>query len=71
MTAPKNDPQQPVIQAKELRVEYRINREWLTAVNGVDLAINPLKIHGLVGESGSGKSTLALAMMNYMADNAR
>jgi oligopeptide/dipeptide ABC transporter ATP-binding protein len=34
------------------------DREWVKAVDGVDLEIYPREIFGLVGESGSGKSTL-------------
>lgn len=61
----------PVIEAKKLSIDYRIGKNWLNAVSDIDLAINPLQIHGLVGESGSGKSTLGLAMMRYLASNAR
>jgi peptide/nickel transport system ATP-binding protein len=60
-----------VIEARNLSLEYRLDKQWLNAINDVSLAIAPLEIHGLVGESGSGKSTLALALMNYLADNAR
>ncbi len=62
---------EPVIRVEDLSVEYRIDNRWLSAIHDVDLAINPLQIHGLVGESGSGKSTLGLAMMRYLARNAR
>ncbi|MFW5742679.1 MAG: dipeptide ABC transporter ATP-binding protein [Spirochaetota bacterium] len=61
----------PVISVEDLSVEYRIGSRWMSAIHDVDLAINPLQIHGLVGESGSGKSTLGLAMMRYLARNAR
>jgi peptide/nickel transport system ATP-binding protein len=63
--------QQPVIEAKHVSIDYRLGRDWLNAVHDVSLTIDPLKIHGLVGESGSGKSTLALALMCYVAANAR
>ena len=62
---------QPVIQAEGLTVEYLINRAWASAVHDMALCVDPLEIHGLVGESGSGKSTLALALMRYLAPNAR
>ena len=62
---------EPVISVEDLSIEYRIGREWLSAVESVDLRINPLQIHGLVGESGSGKSTVAMAMIHYLARNAR
>ncbi len=60
-----------IIQAEHLYIDYKLNNEWVNALHDVSLAINPLEIHGLVGESGSGKSTLALALMNYLAPNAR
>ncbi len=62
---------QPVLLAEDLTVEYRINRAWVSAVRDVALCVDSLEIHGLVGESGSGKTTLALALMRYLAPNAR
>ncbi len=62
---------QPVISIEDLSIDYRIGRDWLPAVRSVDLSINPLQIHGLVGESGSGKSTIAMAMIHFLARNAR
>nr|PZN52118.1 MAG: peptide ABC transporter ATP-binding protein [Chloroflexota bacterium] len=61
----------PVLQVENLNVDYRLERQWLNALRDVSLTINPLEIHGLVGESGSGKTTLALALMRYLAPNAR
>ena len=62
---------EPVIHAEGLSIEYRMGRQWLSAVRDVDLRINPFQIHGLVGESGSGKSTVAMAMIHYLARNAQ
>jgi peptide/nickel transport system ATP-binding protein len=61
----------PVIEAENLNIEYRLGRRWYNAVRDISMTIAPLEIHGLVGESGSGKSTLGLALMRYLADNAR
>lgn len=61
---------QPVIRAQNIDIDYRLNKVWLNAIHDVNLAIQPLKIHGLVGESGSGKTTLALALMRYLSANA-
>ncbi len=61
----------PVIQAENLSIDYKLKSGWLNAVRDVSLTIRPLEIHGLVGESGSGKSTLAMALMRFMAANAR
>jgi peptide/nickel transport system ATP-binding protein len=60
-----------VLEARALRVDYRIERTWLNALNDITLDIQADEIHGLVGESGSGKSTLGLALMRYLAGNAR
>lgn len=62
---------QTVIEAKNLSIDYRIDKQWLNAVNNIDLIIETEQIHGLVGESGSGKSTLGLGMMRYLASNSR
>jgi peptide/nickel transport system ATP-binding protein len=60
-----------VISVESLSIDYRIRTEWFQAVREVDLQIRPLQIHGLVGESGSGKSTIGMAMIRYLARNAR
>lgn len=61
----------PLITAENLSIDYRLNDRWINALHDISLTIEPLEMHGLVGESGSGKSTLALALMRYMAANAR
>src|SRR5215468_1317745 len=63
--------EQPVIQAENLCIEYRLGKRWLNALRDISLTIYPREIHGLVGESGSGKTTLALALMRYFSGNAR
>lgn len=62
---------QPIIEAQNLFIEYKLGERWVNALHDINFAIYPDEIHGLVGESGSGKSTLAMALMRYMAGNAR
>ncbi len=60
-----------IITAESVFIDYRLKKQWLNVIHDVSLTIEPLEIHGLVGESGSGKSTFALALMRYLATNAR
>jgi peptide/nickel transport system ATP-binding protein len=62
---------QPLLRVTDLTVSYRVGRRELDALHSISLSIQPGETYGLVGESGSGKSTLALAVMGYLAKNAR
>ncbi len=64
-------PEIPIIEADRLSIDYQLGKTWVNAIHDVSLVIQPQEIHGLVGESGSGKSTLALALLRYLAPNAR
>ena len=63
--------QAPVLQVEHLEVIYTTRAGPVKAVREVSFEIWPGDALGLVGESGCGKSTLALAIMNYVAKNAR
>src|SRR5436190_8308753 len=61
----------PVLAIRDLTVAYRHDGRWLDAVRDLELTVRPGQTYGIVGESGSGKSTLVLAIMRYLAPNAR
>jgi peptide/nickel transport system ATP-binding protein len=61
----------PVLQVKDLRVEYHTDRGLIRAVDGVSFNLRAGERMGLVGESGSGKSTMALALMRMIKPPGR
>ena len=56
----------PVINIKNLNVDYITDKNPIKAVRDVTFEIFSGEIFGLVGESGSGKSTVVQAMMRIL-----
>jgi len=59
------------LDVSDLRIDYRVAGDWLTAIRGVTFTVKPGESFGLVGESGCGKSTIAMAAMRYLPRNGR
>jgi oligopeptide/dipeptide ABC transporter ATP-binding protein len=53
----------PLLEVRDLAVEFRARRATARALDGVTLDWRPGEILGVVGESGCGKSTLARTML--------
>src|ERR1700756_5719046 len=61
----------PLLDVRDLRVEYATSTGIGRAVNGVDFDLHEGNMLGIVGESGSGKSSIALALVNLAARPGR
>ena len=61
----------PLLELRDLVVEYGTERGAVTAVNGVSLTIRPGEIVGLAGESGCGKSTIANTILQVLRPPGR
>jgi peptide/nickel transport system ATP-binding protein len=61
----------PLLEVKNLRVEFPTRRGRLVAVDDVSLHINPGEVLGVVGESGAGKSLTGAAIIGLLEPPGR
>ena len=57
----------PLLEVKDLTVEFRLKRGNLTAVDNVCFAIDEKETLGIVGETGCGKSATALSILRLIS----
>ena len=61
----------PLLEVRNLRVEFPTRRGTLVAVDGVSFAIEPGEVLGVVGESGAGKSLTGMAVIGLLEPPGR
>jgi peptide/nickel transport system ATP-binding protein len=62
---------EPVLEIRDLSIDYPIAIGTVRAVSGVSLTVHPGEALGLVGESGCGKSTLGLSVLRLVRPPGR
>jgi len=59
-------PKEPLLDVKNLRVDFQTGEETVQAVKGISFYINQGEVLALVGESGSGKSVSAHSILKLL-----
>ena len=59
-------PYEPLVEVKDLRVEFDVRAGIVKAVDGLNLTIHRGRTLGVIGESGCGKSMTARAILNMI-----
>lgn len=57
---------QPLLEIKNLRIDFHHDDEWREVVHGIDFKVFAGRTLGIVGESGSGKSVSSLSVMHLL-----
>jgi peptide/nickel transport system ATP-binding protein len=65
------EPTAPVLDVRDLTVEFPLSGGTITPVRGVSFTLAPRQKLGIVGESGSGKSVTALSLMRLLSPPGR
>ncbi|MFE9252801.1 ATP-binding cassette domain-containing protein [Streptomyces sp. NPDC007088] len=63
MTTESNTPADPILEIRDLRVDFRLAATTVHAVRGLSLSLRAGETLAVVGESGSGKSATALSAL--------
>ncbi len=61
----------PLLEVKNLRVQYKVYEGMLKVLNGVNLTLEKGEKVGIIGESACGKTTTVKSIMRLLASNSK
>ena len=64
-------PREPVLEVRDLSVDFAVDRTWVPAAIRLTYDVAPGEVLAIVGESGSGKSVSSMAILDLLPRNAR
>ncbi|WP_193069778.1 ABC transporter ATP-binding protein [Brevibacterium aurantiacum] len=71
MTEQTNTAKSPVLDVKDLGVNFWVNDEWWMAAEDLNYTVNAGEVLAIVGESGSGKSQSSMSLLGLLPSNGR
>jgi len=71
ISAASFDGKEPILQVKDLTVEFFVDGEWFPAAIDVTYDVRPGEVLAIVGESGSGKTQSSMSLIGLLPPNGR
>jgi peptide/nickel transport system ATP-binding protein len=68
---PPVDGKAPILEVRDLTVEFFVDGEWFPAAQDVEYDVRPGEVLAIVGESGSGKTQSSMSLIGLLPPNGR